>query len=59
MKPKRQIHETAKGAEIPIPKRDDFFKNLKKAAAPLVIYVGAIRQKHIGKGAPILVEAVS
>jgi hypothetical protein len=25
---------TKKGAEIPIPKRGDFFGNLKKAAAP-------------------------
>ena len=27
--------KTKKGAEIPIPKRGDFFKNLKKAATPL------------------------
>ena len=26
---------TKKGIEIPIPKRGDFFKNLKKAATPL------------------------
>ena len=26
--------KTPKGAEIPIPKRGDFFKNLKKAATP-------------------------
>jgi hypothetical protein len=34
MKPARQIQTTSKGAEIPIPKRGDFFKNLKKAATP-------------------------
>jgi hypothetical protein len=28
--------KTPKGAEIPIPKRGDFFKNLKKIATPLV-----------------------
>jgi hypothetical protein len=27
--------KTPKGAEIPIPKRGDFFKNLKKVATPL------------------------
>ena len=27
--------KTPKGEEIPIPKRGDFFKNLKKAATPL------------------------
>jgi hypothetical protein len=26
--------KTVKGSEIPIPKRGDFFKNLKKAATP-------------------------
>lgn len=26
--------KTKKGAEIPVPKRGDFFSNLKKAAAP-------------------------
>ena len=31
-KPKTQF--TPKGEEIPIPKRSDFLKNLKKAAAP-------------------------
>jgi len=28
--------KTPKGVEIPIPKRGDFFKNLKKAATPSV-----------------------
>jgi hypothetical protein len=32
---KKKKQKTSKGAEIPIPKRGDFFKNLKKAASPL------------------------
>lgn len=31
---KMQSQRTVKGEEIPIPKRGDFFKNLKKAATP-------------------------
>jgi hypothetical protein len=30
----KKNQKTKKGAEIPIPKRGDFFKNLKKAATP-------------------------
>lgn len=29
-----KTQKTKKGAEIPIPKRSDFFKDLKKVAAP-------------------------
>jgi hypothetical protein len=29
-----KVQTTRKGAEIPIPKRGDFFNNLKKAATP-------------------------
>jgi hypothetical protein len=31
---KQAKQRTAKGAEIPVPKRGDFFRNLKKVAAP-------------------------
>jgi hypothetical protein len=30
----QKIQRTPKGTEIPVPKRGDFFKNLKKAATP-------------------------
>lgn len=34
MQKKSKRQTTKKGADIPIPKRGDFFKNLKKAATP-------------------------
>jgi hypothetical protein len=33
-RPEKKVQVTREGAEIPIPRRGDFFKNLKKAAAP-------------------------
>jgi hypothetical protein len=34
MKAEKNTQKTAQGAEIPIPKRGDFLRDLKKAAAP-------------------------
>lgn len=33
-KPSEQTEQTSKGLTVPVPKREDFFANLKKVAKP-------------------------